>query len=170
MSKRAVEYLSFDDEGQSILVTGEADAAVFSLDEDGSLKSGSQYVAFDEDAEPPRFNVQDEKPESPIEVTVDASGNVSIPGVEDFCLQGDDLVVLTGDAGIPEDCQAVEVELVAAGDETTTTTSVLPSSTSISDVAVATTTSGTELTSSISTSTTSPDASTTPGKSCVVLG
>ena len=76
LSKRAVEYLSFDDEGQSILVISEANAATFNLDAAGNLKSGAQYVAFDENADPPRFSIQDEKPETPVEINVDASGNV----------------------------------------------------------------------------------------------
>jgi len=144
LSKRAIEYLSFDDEGQSILVTSEADAATFSLDAAGNLKSGDQYVALDENTDAPRFSVQDEEPATPVEINVDGDGNVSIPGVEGFCLQGDDLVVLTGDAAASDVCQAVEVELVASDDTAATTTSG--------------TATATELTSSVL-------SSTTPGKS-----
>lgn len=142
LSKRAVEYLSFDDEGQSILVTSEADAATFSFDADGNLKSGAQYVALDENADPPRFSVQDEKPETPVEINVDASGNVSVPGVEGFCLQGDDLVVLTGDTAASDECQAVEVELVAADDNASTTTSGTATTTEVTSSVLTSTTTG----------------------------
>ncbi|KAK5955932.1 hypothetical protein OHC33_002505 [Knufia fluminis] len=165
LSKRAVEYLAFDEEGQSILVTSESEAATFTLDDDGLLKSGSQFVALDEDADPPRFSIQDEQPETPVEINVDGNGNVSIPEVEGFCVQGDDLVVLTDGAEASDVCEAVEPELVAAQDETGTTTSlsstVSSTGTQSTSVDASTTTTGTEATTESTSSTTSADSSTT---------
>ena len=93
LSKRAIKYLAFDDEGLSILVDSEGDASKFIL-EDGALKSGSQYVAIDSTAQAPRFKLQDDKPEDPVTVEVNASGTVSLPQIDGFCLQGEELVVI----------------------------------------------------------------------------
>lgn len=145
LSKRAVEYLSFDEEGRSILVANEADAAVFSLDADGNLRSGNGYVGLDEAVDPPRFKVQDTIPETPVEINVDADGNVSVPDVQGFCVQGDDLVVLTDDTSASDACQVVEVALDPADEDISTTTSDTVATTS---------------------STSSVPTSTTTGKSC----
>jgi len=142
LSKRAVEYLSFDEEGQSILVANEADAAVFSLDADGNLRSGTRYVGLDEAVDPLRFKVQDTIPETPVEINIDADGNVSVPDVQGFCVQGDDLVVLTDDTSASDACQAVEIALDPADEDVSTTTSDTVATTSSTSSVLTSTTTG----------------------------
>ncbi|KAK5955112.1 hypothetical protein OHC33_003791 [Knufia fluminis] len=162
--KRAVQYLAFDDEGKSILVTSEDEAARFYLDSDGSVKSGTQFVNVDSTSETPEFSLQDAKPEEPVNVEVDPSGSVRVQGYDGFCLTPNgSLVVVEDQNNKPSECISVDPGLVPAASETTTTTSGTSSSTSSSGTgtsSVSTTSTGSMASSSASSSNTVSMAST----------
>ncbi|KAK5095182.1 hypothetical protein LTR70_003660 [Exophiala xenobiotica] len=131
LSKRAVQYLAFDAEGQSILVSNEDEAARFYLDADGSAKSGTQFVSVDATVQPPRFTLQDAQPSDPVQIEVDENGYVSVQGVEGFCLTPEgSLAVVENWEEQASECLSVEPGLVPAPTDTSTTTSAALASSS----------------------------------------
>jgi len=144
LSKRAVRYLAFDDDQQSILVANEDEAARFYLDTDGSAKSGTQFVSVDTAVQPPRFTLQDNKPSDPVQIEIDEDGYVSVQGVEGFCLTPDNALAVVEDSEEQaSQCVSVEPALVPALTTTSTTRSAAAtslSSTSIQDISTTTTT------------------------------
>ena len=155
--KRDIKYVAFSSvDGKSILVEDEIDAAKFTKTEGGLLKSGGQFVALDTtDEDEPRFVLQDDEPDEPVEVEVSADGTFSISAVEVFCLKGDLLVTVPTGGTCPASYVTAEVNAVVVTPTGANTTSSSSSSS----------TSGASTTSSTSSVSSSSDAQTTSSSS-----
>lgn len=147
IEKRDVQYLAFDDNNQSILVSSEPEATRFHTADDGTLMAGDMYVGIVTGADPPRFMLSDEPGAEPLTVNVDDSGNVSFAGAGGYCLTGDGALAVVPDGeSAPDDCQSVEPELVSASSDSTSTTSSVDTTNTI-DISSSMSTTGVSLTS-----------------------
>lgn len=121
LAKRDVQFLAFDDNGNSELVTSEDEATKFHLADDGTLMAGDQYVSVNTDAG--ALQLSDTAPAEPLKVEVSDDGSVSLPGAPDLCLTGSGALAVASDGdSCPAGSTSVQPELLAASDDTSTTT------------------------------------------------
>ncbi|KAK6371986.1 hypothetical protein LTR64_003899 [Lithohypha guttulata] len=159
LTKRAIQFLAFDENGYSKLVTTESEATKFWLTSDGSLMAGDLYVGVNTGQG--RLQLSDDAPAEPFIVTVSEEGDVSVPDAPVFCLtESGALAIGTDEDEVPVNCTRVEPELLGSPDSSTSTST--SSTTTIRTGGLSTsTTSGSSSFQSDSTRST-PTASTSP--------